>query len=88
MGSRSKVSVSDCQIACKMAVECDSFAFNAYLGQCFLKKCASKETCRRKETVCDALKTKEKFYCGQWQTYYYKERFRSRKCSPSEIAQN
>lgn len=86
VGSRIKVSVSGCLIACRMADECDSFAFNEYLGQCFLKKCPSQKTCRRKETTCDALKKKEKFYCGQWQTYYYKERFMNRECSPNQTS--
>ncbi|GMH39935.1 hypothetical protein BSKO_07839 [Bryopsis sp. KO-2023] len=84
-GSRSMVSLLDCETACQMSVDCDSFAYNSNLKQCFLKKCPSKKMCRRKEVVCLTLRTKEEYSCGYWQTYFHRGRMKDRNCGPSKF---
>ena len=53
MGSLRAVSVQDCQVACEMAqLACTSFAYNAVMAACFLKRGGGRATCISPTSIC------------------------------------
>lgn len=78
-GSRGNVSLSDCEVACQMAPECESFAYNAVQRSCFLKRgqCPSYDFCFvPQEIMCNSTDSRAgqviefSIPCGWWHTYY------------------
>ena len=54
LGSLRPVSVQDCQVACEMAQPaCTSFAYNAVMAACFLKRGGGRATCISPTSICN-----------------------------------
>lgn len=56
-------------LACDAAPGCDSFSYNAVQRACFLKRGASRATCRAPAVMCVSARG-QAYSCGSWQTYY------------------
>jgi hypothetical protein len=75
LGSKTNVSLSQCQIACEVADACESFVYNDVLQQCFLSRgqCPVYNFCQGEPARCESVNDrggKFSFDCGFWETHY------------------
>ncbi len=75
LGSKSNVTLEECQVACQMAETCESVSYNDALMKCFLKRgqCAGWNSCAPAPETCKSTNDRGgvfEFKCGTWRTVY------------------